>query len=98
KCSACKKFCPDINEENGYWKEIGLATKRVVYFAFTGVVFAFYLYYYLQAGSWDYYFGGRWTNEPGLLWSAFRPGPDATSGGFFFFPGVPRALAAAITL
>jgi hypothetical protein len=30
KCSACKKACPDINEENGYWKEIESAAKRFV--------------------------------------------------------------------
>jgi hypothetical protein len=98
KCSACKKFCPDINEENGYWKEIGLRSKRAVYFAFPGLVFAFYFYYYLQAGTWDYYFGGRWTNEPGLGQTAFLPGRTATTAGFFFLPAVPRALAAAITL
>jgi len=98
KCSACKKFCPDINEENGYWKEIALRSKRAVYFAFPGLVFAFYFYYYLQAGTWDYYFGGRWTNEPGLIHSAFLPGHDAATAGFFFLPAAPRALAAAITL
>ena len=98
KCSACKKFCPDINEENGYWKEIGLTSKRIVYFVFPGLVFAFYFYYYLQAGNWDYYFGGRWTNDPGLIRTAFLPGFNAASRGFFFLPAIPRALAAAITL
>src|SRR5258706_2372639 len=98
KCSACKKFCPDINEENGYWKEIGLDSKRAVYFAFPGLVFAFYFYYYLQAGTWEYYFSGRWTNEPGLISAAFLLGPNPANTGFFFLPLVPRALAAAITL
>ena len=98
KCSACKKFCPDINEENGYWKEIELSSKRFVYFAFPGTVFAFYFYYYLQAGNWAYYFGGRWTNEPGLVNTAFQSGYNAATAGFFFLPVVPRALAAIITL
>ena len=98
KCSACKKFCPDINEENGYWKEIASGSKRVVYFAFPGLVFAFYFYYYLQAGTWDYYFGGRWTNEPGIFATAFLPGRDAATAGFFFLPFIPRALASALTL
>jgi hypothetical protein len=98
KCSACKKFCPDINEENGYWKEISLPAKRFVYFAFPGTVFAFYFYYYLQAGSWEYYFGGRWTNEPHLIRTAFFPGQDPGTAGFFFLPAVPRAVAAALTL
>jgi len=98
KCSACKQFCPDINQENGYWKEINLRSKRAVYFAFPGLVFGFYFYYYLQAGSWDYYFGGGWTNEPGVIWRAFLPGRDSASAGFFFLPIVPRALAAMLTL
>lgn len=98
KCSACKKFCPDINEENGYWKEIGLRSKRIIYFAFPGLVFAFYFYYHLQSGSWAYYFDGRWTNEPGLMRTAFLPGHNAATAGFFFLPTIPRALAAAITL
>ena len=68
KCTACKKFCPDINEENGYWKEIDSRPKRLAYFAFPGLVFGFYFYYYLQSGTWSYYFGGGWTDEP-----AFTP-------------------------
>jgi len=98
KCSACKDFCPDINEENGYWKEINSPAKRFVYLLFPGVVFGFYFYYYLQAGTWDYYFGGSWTNEAGLVYRAFLPGHDAATAGFFFLPVVPRALAAALTL
>lgn len=98
KCTACKPACPDINEENGYWKEINSAPKRFAYFAFPGLVLSFYLYYYLQAGTWLYYFGGRWTNEPGLLHTAFLPGHNAETAGFYFLPTVPRAAAAALTL
>lgn len=98
KCTACKPACPDINEESAHWKEILLPAKRDVYYAFPGVVFAFYFFYYLQAGTWDYYFGGRWTNQIGLVATAFLPGSDAGTAGFFFWPAVPRAAAAAITL
>jgi hypothetical protein len=98
KCTACKKFCPDINEENGYWKEIESGPKKFVYFFFPGLVFGFYFYYYLQAGTWDYYFGGHWTDEPMVIHHAFLPGHDATTAGFFFWPAVPRALAATLTL
>lgn len=98
KCTACKKSCPDINEENGYWKEIDGPCKKVVYYAFPGLVFAFYFYYYLQAGTWAYYFDGGWTRQPGVLWFAFFPGHDATTAGFFFWPWLPRAAAAALTL
>jgi len=97
-CTACRPACPDINEENSYWKEILLPSKRNVYFAFPGVVLAFYSYYFLQAGTWTYYFSGAWTREPGLVARAFLPGHDALTAGFFFWPAVPRALAAAVTI
>ena len=98
KCTACKRFCPDISEENGYWKEIGSRPKRFAYYAFPGLVFGFYFYYYLQSGTWVYYFGGGWTDEPRLLLSAFLPGKDAATAGLFFLPAVPRAAASAVTL
>jgi cytochrome c peroxidase/CRP-like cAMP-binding protein len=98
KCTACKKACPDINEENGYWKEIESGTKRFAYFAYPGLVLGFYTYYWLQAGTWDYYFGGTWTDQPGVIWHAFLPGTDPATAGFFFLPALPRALAAALTL
>ena len=97
-CTACRPACPDINEENSYWKEILSPAKRDVYFAFPGVVLAFYGYYYLQSGTWDYYFGGTWTNQPGLIRSAFLAGTDGVTAGFYFWPWIPRALAAALTL
>lgn len=97
-CTACKPTCPDINEENSYWKEITSPAKRHVYYAFPGVVIAFYVYYYLQSGTWAYYFDGTWTNQPGLHRTAFLPGAEALTAGFFFWPRAPRALAAALTL
>ncbi len=97
-CTACKPACPDINEENSYWKEILAPAKARAYYAFPGVVLAFYAYYYLQAGTWAYYFDGSWTNQAGLIRTAFLPGHDAMTAGFFFLPAVPRAVAAAVTL
>ena len=67
KCTACKKSCPDINEENGYWKDIDSRPKRFVYYAFPGLVFGFYFYFYLQSETWHYYFSGAWTRQPGLI-------------------------------
>jgi hypothetical protein len=98
RCTACKRSCPDINEENGYWKEIASRPKRFISFAFPGLVFGFYFYYFLQAGTWDYYFGGSWTNQPGLYRSAFLPGHDALTRGFYFLPRIPRAAAALLVL
>ena len=98
KCTACKKFCPDINEENGYWKEIESKPKKFAYFFFPGLVFGFYFYYFMQAGTWAYYFGGSWVDEPMTSHYAFLPGHDAQTAGFFFLPAVPRALASILTL
>src|SRR5262249_50400160 len=67
-------------------------------FAFPGLVFGFYLYYFLQAGTWSYYFGGGWTDEPNLVRTAFSLGSDPRTAGFFFGHGVPRAVAAFLTL
>jgi CRP-like cAMP-binding protein len=98
KCTACKKFCPDINEENGYWKDIDSRPKRFIYYAFPGLVFGFYFYFYVQSESWHYYFSGAWTRQAGLILTAFSPGYDGATAGFFFARTVPRALAAAVTL
>lgn len=98
KCTACKKSCPDINEENGYWKDIDARPKRFVYYAFPGLVFGFYCYFYLQSENWHYYFSGAWTRQPGLVYTAFLPGSDGSTAGFFFLRVMPRALAAALTL
>jgi hypothetical protein len=98
KCTACKKSCPDINEENGYWKDIDSRPKRFVYYAFPGLVFGFYFYFYLQAETWHYYFSGAWTRQAGLVLTAFLPGYDGATAGFFFARTVPRALASALTL
>lgn len=98
KCTACKPACPDINEENGYWKEILSGPKKFVYFAFPGLVLAFYSYFYLQSGTWDYYFSGAWTHEPGVPGSAFLPGHSPQTAGFYFLPSLPRAAAAFLTL
>ena len=98
KCTACKKSCPDINEENGYWKDIDSHPKRFVYYAFPGLVFGFYFYFYVQSETWHYYFSGAWTRQAGLVLTAFSPGYDGATAGFFFARMVPRAVAAAVTL
>jgi Cyclic nucleotide-binding domain len=98
KCTACKRSCPDINEENGYWKDIDTRPKRFVYYVFPGLVFGFYFYFYVQAETWHYYFSGAWTRQAGLIYTAFSPGYDGATAGFFFARTVPRALAAAVTL
>jgi len=87
-CTACKRACPDIDQENNYWRELAHGSRRVATYAFPGVVLAFYGYFWLRHGDWETYFDGRWTSLPADAVLAFGP-------GFFFAPSVP-ALAAAI--
>ena len=93
-CSACKSNCPDIDMESSYWKEKNNKQKKFVFYAFAGLVFGFYFYYYLEAGNWAYYFDGTWaevSEGQTIISSLMYP-------GFFFFPEVPRLIAAPLTL
>ncbi len=87
-CVACKKHCPDIDLEQGYWKEEMERPRRIAYFAWPGIVVAFYVFYYLCSGTWDYYFSGAWAYD----------GAHALDEGFYFLPQLPVAVAAPLTL
>jgi hypothetical protein len=91
KCTACKKHCPDIDLEQGYWKEANAPWRRVAYYTWPGIVLGFYLYYYLQAGDWDIFFSGIETldDQQAERWL----GP-----GFFFLQAIPTVVAAPLTL
>lgn len=87
-CTACKKNCPDIDLESNYWKEGAIQQKNFVFYSFAGMVLGFYLYFYLQSGSFEYYFSGAWTeNSFSLL-----------SSGFYFAPSVPVFIAAPLSI
>jgi len=87
-CSACKTNCPDIDMESNYWKENSNWQKTFVVYSFSGLVFGFYFYFYLQGGSWEHYFSGEWTHEHLTMFSS----------GFYFAPQVPILVAAPLTL
>lgn len=90
-CVACKKHCPDIDLEQGYWKELADRPRRIAYFSWPGIVVGFYTYYFLAAGTWAAYFDGRWTYDRTLPSHMLAP-------GFYFAPAIPRLLAAPLTL
>lgn len=93
-CTTCKKNCPDIDMEKSYWNETLDKQKRFVFYAFPGLVFGFYFYYFLEIGTWDYYFNGTWafSYESRTLTSAlFMP-------GFYFLPQIPKLVAVPLTL
>jgi len=91
KCTACKRHCPDIDQENAYWKDVTLPARQIAFYSFPGIVLGFYTYYYLRAGEWEAYYDGRWTRHPFDLQLLLGP-------GFFFVPQIPAVFAASVTL
>jgi hypothetical protein len=91
QCTACKRHCPDIDQENAYWKDLATTGRRMAVYAFPGLVLAFYVYYWLRHGDWEAYFDGRWTRSPADAELVLGP-------GLFFAPQVPALLAATLTL
>ena len=91
RCTACKRACPDIDQENAYWRDLTSSGRRFAVFAFPGLVLAFYVYFWLRHGDWEAYFDGRWTLLPASAELALGP-------GFFFAPQVPAVVAATLTL
>jgi len=87
-CTACKKNCPDIDMESNYWKENMSFEKSFVFYSFSGLILGFYLYFYLESGSFSYYFSGDWTSIH----------LSSDSAGFFFAPFIPVFVAAPLTL
>ena len=86
RCTACKRNCPDIDQENAYWKDVHSGARRIASYAFPGLILGFYGYFWLQTGSWDFYFDGEWTRGP------------APTAGFYFWPDLPPMVAATATL
>jgi CRP-like cAMP-binding protein/HEAT repeat protein len=91
RCTACKRHCPDIDVEMGYWKEKDVFSRRMATYGWPGLVFAFYFAYWLYKGHWGYYFDGTWTREPHEWRNIFGP-------GFFFAPFIPKIVAVYLSL
>jgi hypothetical protein len=92
-CVACKSPCIDIDAEKTYWEEFKKPGRKLVQYGYLGMVFAFYFYYFLYAGNWDYYFSGAWTHEESQLATVFSP-------GFYLFERVipiPKLFAVPLT-
>jgi len=93
-CVACTANCGDIDLQRAYWSGVLQPQRRNVYYMFFGLIIGFYGYYYLYAGSWDYYFSGIWTHESGIAHKILAP-------GFFIFGKaipLPKLVAAPLTL
>lgn len=73
-CVSCKMPCIDIDAEKTYWAELKKPGRRLMHYGYLGMVLAFYLYYYLYAGNWNYYFSGAWTHETDQIARVFDAG------------------------
>lgn len=92
-CVGCKAACIDIDAEKSYWTELNKPGRRLVQYGYLGMVIAFYLYYFLYAGNWDYYFTGAWTHEDNQV-------KNALDTGFYLYHHaipIPKAIAVFIT-
>jgi hypothetical protein len=93
-CVGCTSRCPDIDLERSYWESVDRPELVRIYFGFLGLIYGFYLYFFLFAGNWNYYFSGIWTHEEYPLGQLLGP-------GFYIdyeaYP-IPKFLAAPLTL
>jgi hypothetical protein len=90
-CTACKKACPDLDLEQGYWKDLGSRARWLAFAAWPGVVLGFYLAYRVRAGDWAFYFSGAWTREADQAAGWLGPGVAAA-------PAIPQVVAAPLVL
>lgn len=93
-CVACQSPCIDIDAERAYWNEITTPESQRLYYGYAGLVVGYFVYYYLYAGNWNYYFSGIWAYQEHQLAALFHP-------GFYVFGraiAIPKLLAVPLTL
>ncbi len=92
-CVACKVGCIDIDAEGSYWDSIRLPDRKLLYYAYLGLVIGFYSYFGLYSGNWKLLSAGVW-HEPNQAATLLSPG--------FFIAGqalaIPKLLAVPLTL
>ncbi|BAQ62543.1 cAMP-binding proteins - catabolite gene activator and regulatory subunit of cAMP-dependent protein kinases [Geminocystis sp. NIES-3708] len=93
-CIACQSPCIDIDSERSYWDSINQSDRQLLYYGYFGLVIGYFIYYYLYAGNWDYYFSGIWAYEKNQLSTLLNP-------GFYLFNQsipIPKIIAVPLTL
>ncbi|MFM7466166.1 MAG: cyclic nucleotide-binding domain-containing protein [Cyanobium sp.] len=93
-CVACQQPCIDIDAERMYWARLGTCAFAFERYAYLGLVVGYFLYYYLYAGNWDYYFSGAWARQSDQLALLLSP-------GLFLFGqpiNLPRIVAVPLVL
>jgi Cyclic nucleotide-binding domain/4Fe-4S binding domain len=93
-CVACQNPCIDIDSERSYWDGLNKPETAFLRYSYIGLVVGYFSYYYLYAGSWDYYVSGAWARQPDQLSSLLSP-------GFYLFGQIinmPKLVAVPMTL
>ena len=93
-CISCKSLCMDIDSEKSYWEHLQKPGRRLVQYGYLGLVIGYFLFYWLYAGNFDYYFSGVWSHESTALDNLWKP-------GFYWFGmavPIPKLVAAPMTL
>ena len=93
-CINCKSPCLDIDAEKFYWEHLTKPGRRLVQYGYLGLVSGYFIYYYLYAGNFNYYFSGVWTHEENQLATLLKP-------GFYLFNQpipIPKLVAVPLTL
>jgi hypothetical protein len=73
-CVACQSPCIDIDAERTYWDGLNQPSETLIRYGYVGLVIGYFVYYYLYAGNWDYYFSGIWNRDPNQLAALMSPG------------------------
>jgi CRP-like cAMP-binding protein len=73
-CVACQNPCIDIDAERTYWDKLKKPEAGFLRYSYVGLVVGYFVYYYLYAGNWNYYFSGAWLRQTNQLESLFSPG------------------------
>lgn len=93
-CVACQQPCIDIDAERMYWARIPTRASAFERYGYVGLVLGYFLYHYLYAGNWDYYFTGIWVRQSDQLSTLLNP-------GLFLFGraiAIPRLVAVPLVL
>jgi CRP-like cAMP-binding protein len=93
-CVACQNPCIDIDAERSYWDGLNKPELPFLYYSYIGLVVGYFVYYYLYAGDWSYYFSGAWARQTDQLAELLKPG--------FYIAGqaiaIPKIVAVPVTL
>jgi hypothetical protein len=93
-CVSCQSPCIDIDVERTYWTNLEKPERKLLFYGYFGLMLGFFVYFYLYAGNWDYYFSGVWSHDSQQFSSLLKPG--------FYLGGqaiaIPKILAVPLTL